>query len=484
MAGIAATKVEAQMVIIKAYADAALATARTAIDNLGALTFPYSSPSTFSFSIAPLTPPTEVPVPGEVDVSGSPDIDSLVVPEKPGRPTIPTITLGSMRDITLPDIPTIEFPDLSVTAPSYSFSDPVPWNFNINNILISDDPMIKAAIDRLTANIANGGTGLSADVEEAIWDREKERSERQIEDTTDKVTSMWAKKGFSLPDGLLAHSLSEVQKEYMNKRLDSARDIAIKQAELEQSNLFKSLELSVSLASTLINMLMRYEEIVFNGQEATAKFANEYIDMQIKTYAAKIEGYRATAQVHEFLIRSNISKVELYKAQIEGQKAVLDINEQTVKVYSEQLRSTAIMIDTYKTEVDAMVAELQIEKAKIEANKLQFDAWAKKVDVNISKYNGEVEMYKAGSMQNIATAELENKYLDTAVRTSLAAVEYSLKSFEVSEHSIQAKAALAMEAAKGVAQTTAQMAAGAMAAMSAQASMSYGETQPFNAVAQ
>ncbi|MBU2049351.1 MAG: hypothetical protein KKH61_10290, partial [Gammaproteobacteria bacterium] len=46
-------------------------------------------------------------------------------------------------------------------------------------------------------------------------------------------TSMWAKKGWSLPDGLLAHSLSEVQKEYMNKGLDRSREIAIKQADLE-----------------------------------------------------------------------------------------------------------------------------------------------------------------------------------------------------------------------------------------------------------
>jgi hypothetical protein len=155
---------------------------------------------------------------------------------------------------------------------------------------------------------------------------------------------------------------------------------------------------------------------------------------------------------------------------------VLDVNDQTVKIYAEQLRATAIMMDSYKTEVEAMVAELGIEKAKIEANKLQFDSWAKQVDVNIARYNGEVDLYRAVSQSNIATAEIENKYAEASVRVALSATELSVKSFEVAERSNQAKASVAMEAARGVAQAAAQMAAGAMAAMSASASMRYDES--------
>ena len=476
MAGSAMTKVESQMTLIQGYANSALAAANSALGNLGSLDFPVSYPTSYGAFALTQSVPVSGSQPGAIIVPTAPDIDTLDVPLRPSKPTIPTVALGSMLDISLPSVPVVDFPELSVTVPVYSFSAPSQWAFTVSDILISDDPFIKAAIDRLTDNINNGGTGLSADVEAAIWARGQEREDQQLEDSTGKVTTMWAKKGFSLPDGMLAHSLSEVQKEFANRRLDLSREISIKQAELEQANLFKSLELAVSLADKLINMLIQYETLVFRGQEATAKYANEYIDLQIKTYASKLEGYKATAQVHESLVRAQIAKVELYKAQIEGEKAIMDVNEQTVKIYSEQLRATAIMMDAYKTEVEAMVAELGIEKAKIEANKIQFDSWAKQVDVNIAKYNGEVDLYRSVSQTGIATAELQNKYAEASIRVALSATELSVKSFEVAERSMQAKAQVAMEAARGVAQSAAQMAAGAMAAMSAHAGMTYSES--------
>ena len=77
---------------------------------------------------------------------------------------------------------------------------------------------------------------------------------------------------------------------------------------------------------------------------------------------------------------------------------------------------------------------------------------------------------------NVATAEILSKQADAGLRAAIAAMELSVKSFEVSERSMNLKAQIAMEAARGVAQSTASMAAGAMAAMSASASMRYDES--------
>lgn len=478
MAGAALTKVETQIGVIKAYADASLASAERALAALAAIEFPDHWRG-FSFGGIPTFSPDTASPPGALTIGTAPDLVSITIPTKPDRPDLDDVTLGSIYALTLPDVPVVSFPSLDITAPVYSLTSPSQWNIGVEStFLITDDPLIQAAIDRLTDNIKNGGTGLSADVEDSIWARDKERNEQQLEDTTDKVIQMWAKKGFSLPDGLLAHSLSEVQKEHMNKMLDRTREIAIKQADLEQSNLFKSLELAVNLADKLINMLIRYEELVFKGQEATARFANEYIDLQIKIYAAKVEAYKATAQVHEMIIREETSKVELYKAQLDGQKLIGDINTQTVQIYSEKLRATTMLIERYKTEVQAMVSELEVEKAKVEANKLQFDAWGKNVDVQIAKYNGETEMFKAGSQVNISTAEFQSNQAQAQAKIALASIELWMRQYEGQDKLMLAKQQIITEAAKGVAQATAAMAAGAMAAMSAHASMSYAESQP------
>lgn len=477
MAGVAANLVGEILTQETTWATQILEAAKSALANLGALELPTSYGTNYGAVSFETNNVDAAPLPGDIAVGVAPDIVSIVVPTKPDKPSIPTVTLGAIRDITLPELPTISFPTLDITAPVYNVTAPKEWSFNINNILISDDPLVQACIQKLTSNIVNGGTGLSETVETAIWNRDLERNEQTLQDSTDKAVQVWAKTGFSLPDGMLAHSIAELQKEYMNRSIDRSREISIKQAELEQSNLFKSLDLSINLFSQLIGMLIKYEELCLRAQEDTAKYANEYIDMQIKAYAAKVDAYRATAQVHEMIIRAEISKVELYKAQIEGQKLIGDINQQTVQIYSEQLKATAILIDRYRVEVQAMVSEMEVEKAKVEANKLQFDAWAKKTDVVLAKYAGEVDLYKAASMINVSAAELYSKQAEAEARVNIAYAEMKMKSFAAADNANIEKAKMVMEAERGVAAAAASMASGAMAALSAQASMSYSESQ-------
>jgi hypothetical protein len=465
---------------ITAYGVVAQADAHTAMDVLSDMDFPIPSSLIIGYTPLRIIDPDVPAYPSALNLDTAPVIAALAKVDRPDKPTIDAVTLGTLLSITLPNIPSVEFPSLSIEAPIYSITAPTNWDFVVEDILISDDPMVAAAITRLSSNISSGGTGLSASVEADIWDRDKERGEQQLEDSTDKMAVMWAKKGFSLPDGMLAHSLAELQKEYMNKSLDRSREIAVKQAELEQSNLFKSLELSVSLAFKLIESNIHYADLVFRGQEATAKFANEYIELQIKTYASLLDAYKTTAQVHETMVRAEMAKVDLYKAQLEGQKLIGDINEQTVKVYVEQIRATVVLMDRYKTEVDAMVAELGVEKAKVEVNKLQMDAWAKKADATIARFGGEVDLYKAASQVSISVAELQTKAGEANLRATLAANELALKNLEVNERSNQAYAGLRVEAAKGVASVAATLAAGAMAAMNAQAALAYEETKPIS----
>lgn len=477
MSGEALTAVNSQLDTINGYATAAISAAEAALSSLASLDISSSYGTTYSIGALSGSIPTAPPEPSAMSIDTAPSVVSLTVPTKVTKPDIANVSLGELLAISIPNVPTVEFPSLNIDAPVYTLTPPAAWSFGVNqNILISDDPLIQAAIDRLTDNIENGGTGLTAAIEDAIWARELERNEQQLEDTTDKTIQMWAKKGFSLPDGMLANSLSDIQKEYMNRKIDRAREIGIKQAELEQANIFKSLELAVSLSEKLINMLISYEELVFKGQEATARFANEYIDLQIKTYMSLVEAYRATAQVHEMRVRGEIAKVELYKAQLDAQRLIGEVNEQTVKVYSERIQATMALVERYKVEVGAMVSELEVEKTKIEANKVQMDIWAKKADVEIARYSGAIDLYRAKTQYNVASAELSSKNAEASVRATIAAVEASVRSAESADRSMNLKAQIQMEAARGVAQATAAMAAGAMAAASAQASISYSES--------
>jgi len=474
--GIAATKVESQIGVIKTYADNSLAAAKLALEKLGTLEFAETYPTTYgAWDLAEFIPEASSIPDLLIDNSGMPTITSITVPDPVSKPDIETPTLGELLAIVLPEVPTVSFPGISLTPPVYTITPPIAWDFTISDILIMDEPFIQATIDRLTSNIKNGGTGLSETVETAIFQRDLERNEQQVEDALDKIRAMWAKTGFSLPDGQLAASLSDVQKEYMNKMLDRSREISIKQADLEQTNLFKSMEMSIVLFDKLVDLLVRYEELSLKVQEDIAKFANEYIELQIKTYMSMIEVYKAKAQTYEVMVRGELAKVEVYKAQIEGQKLIGEVNTQTVQIYSEQIRAATLLIERYKMEIQAMVSLVEVEKAKIEANKTQFDAWATKQQVLISRFNGQVQLFKSQSDVNVAVAGVRASQAEQAIRAGIASAELSVKSFEVAERSMNFKAQVTMEAARGVAQASASLAAGAMAAMSAHAGMTYTE---------
>lgn len=478
MAGVAANEVGKILTQTSEWAASLMESAREALSNLGdmdiAATYPYSIGS-ISFDDIDVDAAS---APGGISIGAAPAVASIQSPiTRPVKPVTPAVVLGPMRDIILPDVPAINFPTIDITPPVYNIPAPRQWSFDVGNVLISDDPLVMECVSRLINNIRYGGTGLTPAIEDAIWNRDLERNEQTLQDSTDKLVQVWAKTGFSLPDGMLAHSVAELQKEYENRRLDRSREISIKQAELEQNNLFKSIELSISLFTNIIGLLIKYEALVLEAQEMTAKYANEYIDLQIKAYMAKVDAYKAMAQVHEMMIRAELAKVEVYKAQIEGQKLIGDINEQTVKIYSERMRAIAIMIDAYKTEIQAMTAEMELEKTKIEANKLQFDAWAKIADVAMAKYSGEVEMYKAASHVNISRAELYSKQAEAEAKINQGYVELKVKSLEANNRAMDLKANITMEALKGVAQSYSTMAAGAMAALNANASMSYNESQ-------
>lgn len=547
MAAVALPKIEEQIGIIRNYADDAINSARDALSNLTEAEYDYStdlsSISVLGADPYPLVEPSPV---SPIAIDSAPDIVSISIPVAPIRPdiTIPTapvqatitvpaspsistptmgtVTLGSLLSPVIPSAPVIDIDSLSISEPENISVTPISWSFSVSDVLISDDPLIATMITRLADNIVNGGTGLSSTVEDAIFNRDLERNEQQLEDALDKARTAWSKTGFTLPDGMLANSLSSIQKEYMNRLIDRSREIAIKQADLEQSNLFKSIELAVNLAFKLVDANTKYEELVLKSLELTAQYANEYIRLQIEAHRSAVEVFKAKIQIFEATIRAQLAKAEVYRSQIQAVLATVAINEQTVKVYAAQIdaeiaqykgkieanqsiiqmfseeiravlaqsqveeskvkayaesvRALIATAEIYKSQVEGMTAELGIEKAKVEANIAQITAWSKIADSKIATFTAGIEQYKAEAQFNVSSAEVNNKSQESSIGSAIEMAKVNVALAELQSKALIAEGSVRVEAAKGVAAATASMAAGAMAAMSARASMSYSET--------
>jgi hypothetical protein len=468
----------------------------------------------------------KIVIPDQPDIN-YPDPPSLInisIPSKPiiSSPSMQNTYMGTLYSITLPDIPVIDIREFSVTPPVPIPIDVPTWTFDIDNILISDDPLIVAMKNKLLSNVVDGGTGLSPVVETDIWNRDLERNEQSLADATDKTVSMWAKKGFSLPAGLLADSLISLQTEYMNKSIDRSREIAIKQAELEQTNLFKSIELGTTLSTKLIDQLIQYQQLILTAQEYSAKYFNEYINLQIACNNSNMELFKARVQAYEISIRANIAMVDLYKARIEGELMKVTMNETTAKVYSsqieaevskyrgslegqkvigeifstemqgvvaqanvnesiikayaEQVRTLSTVSEIYKSRVEAALAEAGIEKMKLDANIAETDTWAKQSEISLKEYQARLDAYKEELRYEMASAEIGNKMAETVVQLELSAAELRVNAAKVAGDALVAQGNARLEAARGVAAAAASMAAGAMAGVSANANLGYSES--------
>jgi len=269
--------ISAQMTRSQAYANESYDTAMDYLETL----------SNFVAGEIDTTPPAI-----NIDPPGSIIIDPTILAQMPAAPTdypneppaepsfsehdfpaAPVFTMPSVpvvNDIAIPGFVSNDIVGISASLPVFTASVPaisaIPDGGDV-----PEDSLVQTVKARLESNILNGGTMLSADIEADIFNRDLERREQILQDLKDKITAQWAKLNWSLPDGLLAGMLMAADIEYTNKNLESSRTIAIEQAKLEQSGVFKSMELGISLENIIMDSHNKYAARVLEASKSTAQ---------------------------------------------------------------------------------------------------------------------------------------------------------------------------------------------------------------------
>ncbi|MGV7535365.1 hypothetical protein PJM52_29465, partial [Mycobacterium kansasii] len=71
--------------------------------------------------------------------------------------------------------------------------------------------------------------------------------------------------GFPLPSGVLAGQLADARREYHDKLAELSREIAIKQAELEQSNVKDAIQQGLLLEGQLMDQALKLDQLAFEA---------------------------------------------------------------------------------------------------------------------------------------------------------------------------------------------------------------------------
>ncbi|RPI53398.1 MAG: hypothetical protein EHM49_04390 [Deltaproteobacteria bacterium] len=199
-------------------------------------------------------------------------------------------------DLTIEDLTPPSIDDFMGTPPG----SPPDIELNMPADLTEADDVNTAIRNKLLHDITEGSPAIPEDIETAIFGRENERALLVHQDTLDKISAEWSKRGFTLPDGLLAALLTQAQIDFANKRLDVSRDVAIKSFELSDANTKFAIEKGIAWYA------MRIETYKAKVQAEISR-----IDAIVKLYLGEAQVYQATAQVYTALTDAKVKKFEV-----------------------------------------------------------------------------------------------------------------------------------------------------------------------------
>ncbi len=307
--------------------------------------------------------------------------------------------------IDIPDVPTLEVLDIP-SAPALSlpeFTEEVPQLTDLQEVDPAafnyiEDSYNSELLDCIREELCSrleGGTGLNPNVEQAIWDRGRDREHTASLQAERNLLVEQAGSGLNRPSGALQAALDNIRMETQAKLIELSREIMIKQAELEQENFKFSMQQAIALE----NILMREFNNIQNRALDVARFKFQILidvyKIKLSKYQAELELFKASVQAFELKLKAELSKLEEFRANIEAQKLINEINAQTIQLYISRVNAVKSIVDIYKTQVEAVSEQLRAEGLKIESYKADVDAFKALVQAKSEEFRGYAEAVRA-----------------------------------------------------------------------------------------
>lgn len=329
-----------------------------------------------------------------------PDVAEVTVPTSPVVTMPPEPTYLALNTITFSGLDLHEdWLDRLEDIPTLTLASPTPFTYTPSPEYESN--LLSALKGILEARML-GGTGLPEAVEAAIWDRARDRETKTALANEAEIQRQSEALGFQLPSGVMVAQMRDAQKNYYDKVSELSRDIAIKQAELEQANMKDTVAAVMQLENTLIDSYWKAENLSFQAAKELADNAVQIHNAAIEAYKALMVGYNTYAQAYDTIIKGEMSKVEVYKAELQGEQVKAQINTNLVEQYKATIQASLSQVEVFKAQVSAAQTLVQLEEAKIGAAGEQIKAYVASINAETAK----VEAYKAGVQAEATKVEI------------------------------------------------------------------------------
>lgn len=388
-------------------------------------------PSALSSSLvtSDLTVPAMTAVAPTLNLPATPDAFSGTAPAQPAVDlnfTLPTLSVSlpaapNLLSISVSPFAGVTIPTFTETAPtSVDLVAPTVREYQPGAAYTSS--LLTAVKASLEDRITNGGSGLAPAVEQAIWDRGREREYRAQADALLDLEKQAEVLGFMFPPGVYLDARLRLATETNAAMVGHSREVMIQAAQLELDNVKHALTTATELEGRLLDYTNAVEQRLFEA----AKYATEgYIaiyNAKVQAYGVSVQAYAAKINAYDALIRGLQMQVEVYKIQIEAEQIKAQVNTALVEQYKAQSEVALSAIEIYKAEIGAIQAQADIQKIKVEVFGAEVQAYASQINA----YTAGIEAYRA----QLQAEGTKQQIFATQVQAFSAQVDANVKQIE------------------------------------------------------
>lgn len=252
-----------------------------------------------------------------------------------------------------------------------------------------------AAIESQLTKYLAGGTGLNSSVEDAIYSRARSKNNAEALRTSNAAYEDAAARGFTMPSGAMLASIQQSRQSAADNNASAAREIVVMQAEMEQKNLQFAVTTSASLRTALLQATLSYHQnlVSINGQaleyaKSIMSAMIESYNIAVKAFMAKLDAYKADAQVYEVRLKGAMASIELYRAEIQALEALVSVDKTKVDIYRARIDSLTGMANVYRSQIEAVVSKMSLEKLKLEVFQTEVQSYTALVQAKNAEWQG------------------------------------------------------------------------------------------------
>ena len=179
--------------------------------------------------------------------------------------------------------------------------------------------------------LTTGGTGINANVEAQLWNRDRDRLVADQRRAEEEITRSWAARRYPLPPGAATYQVAQSRLELQKAIGESSRTVATKAWEVEIENVRMAVDKAIDLRKAAVSTALDYIRALALGPQLGVQLASTLLDAQAKVASVVTEFYRAQVSAAELPVRIGIENAQLVQRTNEAnQKSRLENLQQRV----------------------------------------------------------------------------------------------------------------------------------------------------------